>query len=158
MVNTENIQTLLLNQLASEVIVLDEGFNIIWLNDSAKSNGWIGQKDEKTPIINQFLEETSAELTSLFKDCMASSSSITKRDFRLAKPNEKNRMADLTVTWSELDKILIIEMLCTDNLNKIIDSSKNFSTQKIAANLARTLAHEVKNPVSYTHLTLPTTD
>ena len=148
MVNTENIQTLLLNQLASEVIVLDEGFNIIWLNDSAKSNGWIGQKDEKTPIINQFLEETSAELTSLFKDCMASSSSITKRDFRLAKPNEKNRMADLTVTWSELDKILIIEMLCTDNLNKIIDSSKNFSTQKIAANLARTLAHEVKNPLS----------
>ena len=35
-----------------------------------------------------------------------------------------------------------------DNLNKIIDSTKTFSTQKIAANLARTLAHEVKNPLS----------
>jgi two-component system nitrogen regulation sensor histidine kinase GlnL len=148
MVNKENLQISLLNQLASEVVVLDKNFNIIWLNDSAKSNGWIGQNDEETPISNQFLEETSLELTSLFKDCMASSSSVTKRDFKFSKPNEKNRMADLTVTWSELDKILVIEMLCTDNLNKIIDSSKNFSTQKIAANLARTLAHEVKNPLS----------
>jgi two-component system nitrogen regulation sensor histidine kinase GlnL len=39
---------------------------------------------------------------------------------------------------------LILEILCVDNLNKIIDSTKTFSTQKIAANLARTLAHEVK--------------
>ena len=35
-----------------------------------------------------------------------------------------------------------------DNLNKIIDSTRSFSTQKIAAGLARTLAHEVKNPLS----------
>jgi two-component system nitrogen regulation sensor histidine kinase GlnL len=55
---------------------------------------------------------------------------------------------DLTVSWSNTDNILIIEILCVDNLNKIIDSSKIFSTQKIAANLARTLAHEVKNPLS----------
>jgi two-component system nitrogen regulation sensor histidine kinase GlnL len=41
-----------------------------------------------------------------------------------------------------------MELFCIDNLNKIIDSSKIFSTQKIAANLARTLAHEVKNPLS----------
>ena len=38
--------------------------------------------------------------------------------------------------------------MCVDNLNKISDSTKTFSTQKIAANLARTLAHEVKNPLS----------
>ena len=43
---------------------------------------------------------------------------------------------------------MILEISCVDNLNKIIDSSKTFSTQKIAANLARTLAHEVKNPLS----------
>ena len=43
---------------------------------------------------------------------------------------------------------MILEILCVDNLNKIIDSTKTFSTQKIAANLARTLAHEVKNPLS----------
>ena len=40
------------------------------------------------------------------------------------------------------------EMCIRDSLNKIIDSTKTFSTQKIAANLARTLAHEVKNPLS----------
>ena len=36
----------------------------------------------------------------------------------------------------------------TASKNKIFDSTKTFSTQKIAANLARTLAHEVKNPLS----------
>ena len=43
---------------------------------------------------------------------------------------------------------IIIEVMSVDNLNKIIDSSKMASSQKIAANLARTLAHEVKNPLS----------
>ena len=43
---------------------------------------------------------------------------------------KKHRIVDLTVSWSNADNILIIEILCVDNLNKIIDSSKVFSTQK----------------------------
>ena len=38
--------------------------------------------------------------------------------------------------------------MCVDDLNKIIDSSKTASSQRIAANLARALAHEVKNPLA----------
>ena len=54
----------------------------------------------------------------------------------------------MTASWSEEFHCLILEVLCIDNLHKFIDSTKTFSTQKIAANLARTLAHEVKNPLS----------
>ena len=45
MTNLEGLHTSLLNQLTSEVIVLNTKFNIIWLNDSAKANGWVKVKD-----------------------------------------------------------------------------------------------------------------
>jgi len=58
------------------------------------------------------------------------------------------RTVDLTITFSEKKNLIFIEAVSIDNLNKIIDSTRSFSTQKIAAGLARTLAHEVKNPLS----------
>jgi len=148
MADINNIKNSLLNQLASEIIVLSKDLNILWANDSALSNGWMLSDGDSNKITNQFNQETSEELTKLLTDCISSNASITKRGFRLYKSQEKNRTVDLTVSWSNSDDILIIELFCIDNLNKIIDSSKTFSTQKIAANLARTLAHEVKNPLS----------
>lgn len=148
MADIDNIKNSLLNQLASEIIVLSKDLNILWANDSALSNGWMLSDGDSNKITNQFNHETSEELTKLLTDCISSNASITKRGFRLYKSQEKNRTVDLTVSWSNSDDILIIELFCIDNLNKIIDSSKTFSTQKIAANLARTLAHEVKNPLS----------
>jgi two-component system nitrogen regulation sensor histidine kinase GlnL len=148
MADINNIKNSLLNQLASEIIVLSKDLNILWANDSALSNGWMLSDGDSNKITNQFNHETSEELTKLLSDCISSNASITKRGFRLYKSQEKNRTVDLTVSWSNSDDILIIELFCIDNLNKIIDSSKTFSTQKIAANLARTLAHEVKNPLS----------
>jgi len=148
MADINNIKNSLLNQLASEIIVLSKDLNILWVNDSALSNGWMLSDGDSNKITNQFNHETSEELTKLLTDCISSNASITKRGFRLYKSQEKNRTVDLTVSWSNSDDILIIELFCIDNLNKIIDSSKTFSTQKIAANLARTLAHEVKNPLS----------
>ena len=40
MTNPEKFNDLLLNQIASEIVVLDDKYNILWLNDSAISNGW----------------------------------------------------------------------------------------------------------------------
>lgn len=148
MADIKNIKNSLLNQLTSEIIVLSKDLNILWANDSALSNGWMLSDGDSNKITNQFNHETSEELTKLLTDCISSNASITKRGFRLSKSQEKNRTVDLTVSWSNTDDLLIIELFCIDNLNKIIDSSKTFSTQKIAANLARTLAHEVKNPLS----------
>ena len=47
MANLEQLDTSLLNQLTTEIIILDVSLNIIWLNDSALANGWI--KDSKDP-------------------------------------------------------------------------------------------------------------
>ena len=148
MFNPKELQTSLINQLSSEVIILNTDLDILWINDSASANGWICTSDKTNLIADQFIEETNKELTKLLTYCISSGNSVTKRDFKLTKFDGKNRIVDLTSSWSEADNILMIELLCVENLNKIIDSSKTFSTQKIATNLARTLAHEVKNPLS----------
>ena len=148
MADINTIKNTLLNQLASEIIVLDKHLNLVWMNDSATSNGWIFNNTKTNLITDQLGDKTSIELTKLLIDCTTSGASVTKRGFKLSTLSEKNRIVDLTVSWSGNDNVLIMELFCIDNLNNIIDSSKIFSTQKIAANLARTLAHEVKNPLS----------
>lgn len=136
-----------LNQLTSEIIILNEDLKIVWLNYSALNKGWV--IDNKNNLItNQLSEVTNSSLVSLFKSAIRKNLSKTKRDFELINSKLEKREIDITVRWSNSYECLIVEILCVDNLNKMVDSSKTFSIQKIAANLARTLAHEVKNPLS----------
>ena len=144
----DKTQLTFLNQLASEIIVLDKDLRIVWLNDSALNKGWALNSNNKDNFItDQFSEETNAKLVNLLSKVINKNGAKTKRDFELSTSANTKRIVDLTVSWSRDFECLILEILCVDNLNKIIDSTKTFSTQKIAANLARTLAHEVKNPL-----------
>ena len=144
----DNLQLNFLNQLSSEIIILDVGLNVIWLNDSALKTGWVLNNKEKYLVTDQFSDESKSNLSNFLKKAIGNEGSKTKRDFELNFKTSTKRIIDLTVRWSNQFEILILEVSCVDNLNKIIDSTKTFSTQKIAANLARTLAHEVKNPLS----------
>ena len=144
----ENLQLNFLNQLSSEILILDCDLNIIWLNDSALNKGWVLNNKEKYLVTDQFSDESKSNLSNFLKKAIGNEGSKTKRDFELNFKTSTKRIIDLTVRWSNQFEILILEVSCVDNLNKIIDSTKTFSTQKIAANLARTLAHEVKNPLS----------
>ena len=137
-----------LNQLSSEIVLLDKNLKILWLNESALNKGWVLNKNVDNIITDQFSEETQKSLVSFLKKTLNSQGAKTKREFELTTVANTKRVIDLTVSWSNEYQALILEILCTDNLNKIIDSTKTFSTQKIAANLARTLAHEVKNPLA----------
>ena len=138
-----------LNQLETEIIILDRELFIIWLNDSALNKGCVlNSKKDKNLITDQFSEETIGALINLLKKTIEKNGAKTKRDFEIITAADTKRTIDLTVSWNNENECLILEILCVDNLNKIIDSTKTFSTQKIAANLARTLAHEVKNPLS----------
>ena len=137
-----------LNQLSSEIILLDESLKVLWLNESALNKGWVLNKSSESIITDQFSEETKKSLTGFLLKALNSDGSKTKREFELITAANSKRIIDLTVAWSNEYHVLILEILCIDNLNKIIDSTKTFSTQKIAANLARSLAHEVKNPLA----------
>ena len=138
----------LLNHLASEIILLNNNLQIIWANESATNNGWKYNSAKQESISSYFPDNSNIELYELLIKSLNDSGASTKRDLEIIDGENNKRIVDLTISWSEIYECLILEINCVDSLNKIIDSTKVFSTQKIAANLARTLAHEVKNPLA----------
>ena len=139
------------DNLNTEIIILDgDNFQLLWINDAAKAANWISDSSkftEKT-ISSMLDEETGSQINEILKKTLENTGSVTKRDFEIIHQSGNSRTVDLTITFSEKKNLIFIEAVSIDNLNKIIDSTRSFSTQKIAAGLARTLAHEVKNPLS----------
>jgi two-component system nitrogen regulation sensor histidine kinase GlnL len=148
MADIKQLDTGLLNLLNTEIIILDESLRILWVNDSALANGWINDTKNQSSYSKFFCPKTEQEIKRVINMAIKDRKSVTKRDFELISNNNESREVDLTVSFSPKYEWIIIEVMSVDNLNKIIDSSKMASSQKIAANLARTLAHEVKNPLS----------
>ena len=139
------------DNLNTEIIILDgDNFKLLWINDAAKAANWIGDSakfDGKT-ISSLLDDESGAQINEILIKTRKNSGSLTRRDFEIVHQSGLSRTVDLTITFSDKKKLIFIEAVSIDNLNKIIDSTRSFSTQKIAAGLARTLAHEVKNPLS----------
>jgi len=139
------------DNLNTEIIILDgDNFKLLWINDAAKAANWIGDSakfDGKT-ISSLLDDESGAKINEILIKTRKNSGSLTRRDFEIVHQSGLTRTVDLTITFSDKKKLIFIEAVSIDNLNKIIDSTRSFSTQKIAAGLARTLAHEVKNPLS----------
>ena len=139
------------DNLNTEIIILDgDNFQLLWINDAAKAANWIGDSSKFTEkTISSLLDkETGFQINEILKKTRENTGSVTKRDFEIVYKSGTSRTVDLTITFSEKKNLIFIEAVSIDNLNKIIDSTRSFSTQKIAAGLARTLAHEVKNPLS----------
>ena len=139
------------DNLNTEIIILDgDNFQLLWINDAAKAANWISDSSKFTEkTISSLLdEETGSQINEILKKTLENTGSVTKRDFEIVHQSGDSRTVDLTITFSEKKNLIFIEAVSIDNLNKIIDSTRSFSTQKIAAGLARTLAHEVKNPLS----------
>ena len=139
------------DNLNTEIIILDgDNFKLLWINDAAKAANWIGDsaKFNGKTISSLLDDESGAQINEILIKTRKNSGSLTRRDFEIVHQSGLTRTVDLTITFSDKKKLIFIEAVSIDNLNKIIDSTRSFSTQKIAAGLARTLAHEVKNPLS----------
>ena len=146
--NTQEFEAL--NGLNTEVIILDaKDLSVIWLNDSAKAANWIPESSaHELKDIFSFIDEAENQIKEILLQAKKNASAITRRDFIISDSTGQVRTLDLTISYADKKNLIYIEALSTENLNKIIDSTRSFSTQKIAAGLARTLAHEVKNPLS----------
>jgi len=137
--------------LNTEILIFEADTLLLkWINDSAKAAHWIGDSTNyaQKDFDSLFDGVTGSNIKKILQKTQEDSGSVTRRDFEIINALGAIRTVDLTISHSERKNLLFIEAVGTDNLNKIIDSTKSFSTQKIAAGMARTLAHEVKNPLS----------
>lgn len=139
------------DNLNSEIIILDgDNFKLLWMNEAAKAANWTGDSSnfQGRTISSLLDEDTGNQINRILQKTRVNSGAITRRDFEITHQTGNSRSIDLTINFSDKENLVFVEAVSIDNLNKIIDSTRSFSTQKIAAGLARTLAHEVKNPLS----------
>ena len=66
MIRPEELNTSILNQLSSEIIILDQNLKSIWVNESALNNGWSIQQNRDL-ITDQYpLEKNKALICLLY--------------------------------------------------------------------------------------------
>ena len=126
------------DNLNTEIIILDgDSFNLVWMNDAAKAAHWTedSSKLKGKTILSILEEQTGYQINQILKKAKKDTGSVTKRDFEIIHKSGNARKIDLTITFSDKNNLVFIEAVNIDNLNKIIDSTRNFSTQKIAAGL-----------------------
>ena len=154
------------NQLSTEIIILDQDLRILTMNEAAASNGWLGFSTDKQDAFELLINKSEIEasklipLQSLLRNdsfdllsetlqmAKEKASAITVREMQLINKEGIERTIDLTVSLSNEFDVFVLEASNVDNLNRIINSTRTDASQKIAAGLARSLAHEVKNPLA----------
>lgn len=154
------------NQLSTEIIILDLDFRILTMNEAAAANGWLADGVDNSKTFELLLAKSKISTSNLLPlDSVLNGTSITLlketlhmaldkgspitvRDMLLTNKEGIERSLDLTASLSSEFNVLILEVSSVENLNRIINSTRTDASQKIAAGLARTLAHEVKNPLS----------
>jgi len=154
------------NQLSTEIIILDQDLRILTMNEAAASNGWLGFSADKQEAFELLINKSEIEaskfipLQSLLTNdsfdllgetlqmAREKASAITFREMLLINKEGMERTIDLTVSLSNEFDVFVLEVSNVDNLNRIINSTRTDASQKIAAGLARSLAHEVKNPLA----------
>jgi nitrogen-specific signal transduction histidine kinase len=121
------------DNLNTEIIILDgDAFKLLWINDAAKAANWIGDSSKFSgqTISSLLNKETGFQINEILKKTRKNSGSVTRRDFEIVHQSGIERTVDLTITFSEKKNLIFIEAVSIDNLNKIIDSTRSFSTQK----------------------------
>ena len=97
MLNIDKAKLSILNQLASEIVLLDRDLKVLWLNDSALNKGWVlNSKNKDNLITDQFSEITNGALINLLKKTVEKNGTKTKRDFELTTSANTKRTVSYT--------------------------------------------------------------
>ena len=118
------------NELATEILLVDDDLRILTMNDAAASNGWNFENsidlNSLSKIINKqeldeskltelkdvFDKETYEKLYDLKELAVTNASSITQRDFLLTFVDNNKKTIDITISRSSEFDIFILFMAC----------------------------------------------
>ena len=101
MIKPEELNTSILNQLSSEIIILDQSLKSIWVNESALNNGWSIQQNRDL-ITDQYPLEKNKALIDMLNSTVLKTGSFTKRDLELVSKDGEKRIVDLTAVKSTI--------------------------------------------------------
>ncbi len=135
-----------LDSLTTSVVVIDDQFQIIFLNNAAQMLFKISFDPKNKILISDCFKESAKALETL-KKAVHHGYFYTKRKACWELSGQRMITVDYTVTPLPDGRQAIIEIQSLDRLLKISREEALLNSQETTRSLVRGLAHEVKNPL-----------
>lgn len=142
----EPLAAFLLDHLGSAIVLLDEGFRVVYLNSAAEGLLATSHQHATNQCFSELIWDAETLLQAL-RHGLEDGVPFTQRQVTLTLPAPHPAVCvDLTATPLP-DRRILLEMQSMDRLMRINREEAILSSHQTTRHLARGLAHEVKNPL-----------
>jgi len=136
------------NMLKTVVIIIDEHFDILYVNDAALAMLETGLKQIHDRKFYEFFLDDGVE-RSTFEDALRNYEDFSETEVQLCFKDGRCILTDMTATCFDIDgqRMMLLEIKQIDKQKKITQETLQYAQQEAAKELVRGLAHEIKNPL-----------
>ncbi|WP_461480587.1 nitrogen regulation protein NR(II) [Porticoccus sp.] len=144
----DQLHHLLLDNLSTAVLLLNDGLEICYLNPAAENMLAVSAVRLCGSAVDMLFTEDEAPMASLH-EALASNHPFTQRQVPMTLPDHSHITVDFTATpvQTTAARMLVVEMQSMDRLMRINREEALITTHDTTRNLVRGLAHEIKNPL-----------
>lgn len=146
---SESFHRLLLDNLHSAVLLLDEELRIEFVNNAAEMLFAMSARSMVGSPVNLLLQCERGETIMKLKEVFDTGNPYTGREICIRTPSQRLTVDCTVVPISEPGqaKSLLVELQQIDRQMRISQEEQLISQQQAAQELVRGLAHEIKNPL-----------
>ncbi len=139
---------LILDHLTTAVIVADMHCRVLSLNQSAEQILAVSQRRARGKLLTRLIKAEDEDLNAIGM-AIEENRPFTRRQAQLLNSRQQPFQADLTLSPLQLgsQSLLLIELNQLDRLLRINREESQMAAFDTSRNLARGLAHEIKNPL-----------
>jgi two-component system nitrogen regulation sensor histidine kinase GlnL len=136
------------NMLKTVVIIIDEHFDILYVNDAALAMLETGLKQIHDRKFYEFFLDDGIE-RSTFEIALRHQEDFSETEVQLCFKDGRSVLTDITASCFEIDgqRMMLLEIKQIDKQKKITQETLQHAQQEAARELVRGLAHEIKNPL-----------
>lgn len=144
----EQLHHLLLDNLSTAVLLLNDSLEICYLNPSAENLLAVSAMRLCGNSVSTLFTENDSPTPSL-REALESNHPFTQRQATMVLPDQSQITVDFTATplQTSVTRMLVLEMQQMDRLMRINREEALITTHDTTRNLVRGLAHEIKNPL-----------
>ncbi len=136
----------LLDSLSTAVVIVDPSLQLLHMNPAAENLLAVSRAQVANQSFLAFFHESDEAIATL-QQALQEQHQYTKRRTNWLLPNGNRLTIDYSVTPLADQKGLAIEIQPLDRLLRISREEALLSAQETSRNLARNMAHEIKNPL-----------
>jgi two-component system nitrogen regulation sensor histidine kinase GlnL len=146
---SERFHQLLLDNLHSAVLLLDEQLEVLFVNNAAEMLFGMSARSIHGKPVDQLLQCERGETVMQLREVLETGNPYTGREICIRTPTQKLTVDCTVVPIDEPGEpmVLLVELQQIDRQIRITQEEQLISQQQASQELVRGLAHEIKNPL-----------